>query len=112
MGNVATAQAWAAGMDNTLTQQTVIVIATWSIPGATLAADPQLARQLGDTIPGLELDAVAHLQEHAIEVELPFPARLAPQSKVVGIAIGAGDLATCGRFVEGLPGAAAAGDFQ
>ncbi len=91
----------------------------WSIPGATLAADPQLARQLVEAIPGLELDAAAHQQEHAIEVELPFLARLAPTAKVVGIAIGAGDLATCRQFADGLArvisrvsGAAAAGDLQ
>jgi AmmeMemoRadiSam system protein B len=74
----------------------------WSIPGATLPADPQLARQLVEAIPGLALDADAHSQEHAIEVELPFLARLAPQAKVVGIAIGTGDLAGCRRFAAGL----------
>src|SRR5262249_6364083 len=42
----------------------------WSIPGAQIAADPALARELVQAIPGLELDAAAHLQEHAIEVEL------------------------------------------
>ena len=75
---------------------------TWSIPGATIAADPALARQLAEAIPGLALDAAAHAQEHAIEVELPFLARLAPQSKVVGIALGGGDLARCRQFAEGL----------
>jgi AmmeMemoRadiSam system protein B len=76
--------------------------AAWSIPGATLAADPALARILADAIPGLELDAAAHAQEHAIEVELPLLARLAPQAKIVGIAIGAGDLARCRQFASGL----------
>jgi AmmeMemoRadiSam system protein B/AmmeMemoRadiSam system protein A len=74
----------------------------WSIPGATLPADPQLARQLVEAIPGLALDAAAHAQEHAIEVELPLLARLAPRAKVVGIAIGAADLAGCRRFAAGL----------
>src|SRR5207247_2374323 len=40
--------------------------------------------------------------EHAIEVELPFLAKLAPQTKVVGIAIGSGDLESCRRFADGL----------
>ncbi len=61
-----------------------------------------LARQLCQAIPGLEMDAAAHQREHAIEVELPLLARLAPESKVVGIAIGHGDLASCRRFAEGL----------
>ena len=56
--------------------------ATWSIPGATLASDPELARQLGRRrFPAWQLDAAAHAQEHAIEVELPFIARLAPQTE-------------------------------
>jgi AmmeMemoRadiSam system radical SAM enzyme/AmmeMemoRadiSam system protein B/AmmeMemoRadiSam system protein A len=76
--------------------------ATWSIPGATLASDPQLARQLCQAIDGLELDAAAHAQEHAIEVELPLLARLAPHCKVVGLALGATDLPRCRRFAAGL----------
>src|SRR5207253_1334271 len=46
--------------------------AAWSIPGAKLAADRELAAQLCQQTPGLQLDAAAHAQEHAIEVELPF----------------------------------------
>lgn len=75
---------------------------TWSIPGATLPSDPELARKLCEAIPGLQMDAAAHAQEHGIEVELPFIARLAPGTKVVGIAIGGGDLARCREFAEGL----------
>jgi AmmeMemoRadiSam system protein B len=74
----------------------------WSLPGATVPSDPELARALARSIPGLELDAAAHQQEHGVEVELPFLARLAPESRVVGIAIGHADLAGCRRFAEGL----------
>jgi AmmeMemoRadiSam system protein B/AmmeMemoRadiSam system protein A len=75
----------------------------WALPGgATVASDPELARALARAIPGLELDAAAHQREHAVEVELPFLARLAPESRVVGIAIGQGDLAACRRFADGL----------
>jgi AmmeMemoRadiSam system protein B len=75
---------------------------TWSIPGANMPAAPQLAQKLVDAIPGLTLDAAAHAQEHAIEVELPLLSRLSPQSSVVGIVIGAGDLARCRDFAAGL----------
>jgi AmmeMemoRadiSam system protein B len=75
---------------------------TWALPGTTVASDPELARQLAAAIPGLALDALAHQQEHAIEVELPFLARLAPETRVVGIALGHGDLESCRRFAEGL----------
>jgi len=74
----------------------------WSIPGAALAADRALANRLADAIPGLELDAAAHSQEHAIEVELPFLARLAPQSRVVGIALGMANWNRCQQFAAGL----------
>jgi AmmeMemoRadiSam system protein B/AmmeMemoRadiSam system radical SAM enzyme/AmmeMemoRadiSam system protein A len=77
---------------------------TWSLPGLTVAADVPLARQLCQAIPGLELDAAAHQREHAIEVELPLLARLAPEVKVVGIAIGHADLEGCRRFAQGLAG--------
>lgn len=76
--------------------------ATWSIPGANIASDPVLARRLCEAIPGLQLDAAAHAQEHGIEVELPFIARLAPQAKVVGITVGGGDLNRCREFAAGL----------
>jgi AmmeMemoRadiSam system protein B len=72
------------------------------LPGGSLAADPALARRLVDGIPGLKLDAAAHQQEHAIEVELPFLARLAPHSRVTGIAIGPAGLAGCREFAAGL----------
>ena len=74
----------------------------WSIPGATIPSDPAIARALTEAIPGLQLDAAAHLQEHAIEVELPFLARLAPQTRVVGITIGGGNWERCRQFAEGL----------
>jgi AmmeMemoRadiSam system radical SAM enzyme/AmmeMemoRadiSam system protein B/AmmeMemoRadiSam system protein A len=74
----------------------------WSIPGATLPADPGVARELAAAVAGLELDAAAHEQEHAIEVELPFLARLAPRARVVGLAVGGGDWEACRRFAAGL----------
>jgi AmmeMemoRadiSam system protein B/AmmeMemoRadiSam system protein A len=77
----------------------------WAIPGATVAGDPALARALAEAIPGLKLDAAAHRAEHAIEVELPFLARLAPETKVVGLAIGGGDWERCRAFATGLAGA-------
>jgi AmmeMemoRadiSam system radical SAM enzyme/AmmeMemoRadiSam system protein B/AmmeMemoRadiSam system protein A len=77
---------------------------TWAVPGARLESDVALARELCEAIPGLAMDSAAHQREHGIEVELPLLARLAPHTRVVGIAIGAGDLASCHRFAEGLAG--------
>ncbi|MEO1996885.1 MAG: AmmeMemoRadiSam system protein B, partial [Planctomycetaceae bacterium] len=74
----------------------------WSLPGREIAADTSLAKLLTDRIPGLQLDAAAHASEHAIEVELPLIAHLAPTARVVGIVIGQADLAECLKLGEQL----------
>ena len=74
----------------------------WAIPGRRSPRIPSLARALAAAIPGLQLDAAAHQHEHAIEVELPFLARLAPATRVVGLAIGGGDWEHCRQFAHGL----------
>jgi AmmeMemoRadiSam system protein B/AmmeMemoRadiSam system protein A len=75
---------------------------SWSLPGGAIASDPALARRLAAEVPGFQLDAAAHQQEHAIEVQLPILARLAPQARVVGITLGAGDLDRCRELATGL----------
>jgi len=60
----------------------------WLFPGGGLDSDPELASLLAEGVPGLELDAAAHRDEHAIEVQLPLLARLAPDLRVVGISVG------------------------
>jgi AmmeMemoRadiSam system radical SAM enzyme/AmmeMemoRadiSam system protein B/AmmeMemoRadiSam system protein A len=77
---------------------------TWALPGGEVQSDFMMARRLCQAIPGLEMDALAHQREHAIEVELPLLARLAPEARVTGIVIGHGDLVSCKRFAEGLAG--------
>jgi AmmeMemoRadiSam system protein B len=62
--------------------------ARWAFPDGEVASDPAMAIRLASAIDGLELDALPHRQEHAIEVQLPFLARLAPQTRVVGIVVG------------------------
>ncbi len=60
-----------------------------------MASDVQLAEHLVENIDGLLFDADAHAQEHAIEVELPLIHRLAPDTRIVGIAIGPATLEDC-----------------
>ncbi|MBI2218432.1 MAG: AmmeMemoRadiSam system radical SAM enzyme [Candidatus Rokubacteria bacterium] len=74
----------------------------WSIPGGSIPSDVALAHELAEAIPDLALDAVAHQREHAIEVQLPLIARLAPHARVVGIALGSGDLARLRQLATGL----------
>lgn len=75
---------------------------TWRMPFGEIDADMTLAKELSDAIDGLELDALAHQREHAIEVELPFLHRFAPESKVVGVAIGPATFEQCTAIAEGM----------
>ena len=72
----------------------------WKLPNGTLPSDPQFARTLADGIDHLESDPVAHRGEHAIEVALPMIARLAPKTKVVGIAMSGGAWEELEHFAE------------
>ncbi len=74
----------------------------WQIPGGEVPGDPELARRLAADVPGLQLDAAAHQQEHAIEVQLPLIARLAPQARVAGIVMAASDWQACHHFATAL----------
>lgn len=76
----------------------------WSIPGASIASNRELAVELTEHIEGLVFDEVPHRREHAIEVQLPLLARLAPDMRVVGITVGRCDLDDCHRFASGLVG--------
>jgi len=76
----------------------------WGLPGGEVRGDLELARQLADGVAELALDAEAHRLEHAIEVQLPLLARLAPQSRVVGVALHGGDLPRLERGAEQLAG--------
>jgi AmmeMemoRadiSam system protein B/AmmeMemoRadiSam system protein A len=70
----------------------------WLFPGGQLTSDPDLAARLADGVDGLELDAESHREEHAIEVQLPLLARLAPKLRVVGITVGDSSLPELLRF--------------
>jgi len=77
---------------------------SWVIPGRQIESDLELAQLLADSVPEFRLDAEAHRQEHAIEVQLAFLARLAPKTRVVGIAIHGGDFQRVARSAERLAG--------
>ncbi len=75
---------------------------TWHLPGRHVASDPELAASLAARVRGWQLDSAAHQQEHAIEVELPLIAHLAPEARVVGVALGPASWELCERFAEDL----------
>lgn len=74
----------------------------WKLPGREVMSDPELIEKLADKIDHLELDTSAHRAEHSIEVQLPILARLAPEARVVGIAMHGGGWEDYARFAEQL----------
>jgi AmmeMemoRadiSam system radical SAM enzyme/AmmeMemoRadiSam system protein B/AmmeMemoRadiSam system protein A len=60
---------------------------------AEIRGDVQLARELAERIPGMQLDAQAHAREHGIEVQMPLMKRFCPDAKLAAIAMHGGELA-------------------
>ena len=76
--------------------------AKWELSNGALSGDVELAQRLVDKIDGLELDASAHAQEHCIELALPLLRELSPDTKVVGVVMGSGNLKRCITFGQQL----------
>lgn len=60
----------------------------WLLPGAAMDVDAELAAALLAAEPALTADRVAHLQEHSLEVILPFLWAKNPKMRIVPIAVG------------------------
>jgi AmmeMemoRadiSam system protein B len=60
----------------------------WRTPLGDAPIDTELAMALGDACPLLREDAVAHSQEHSLEVQIPFLQVLAPGFSFVPVALG------------------------
>src|ERR1700760_2019414 len=60
----------------------------WRTPLGDAPIDPELAMALRDACPLLREDAVAHSQEHSLEVQIPFLQVLAPGFSFVPVALG------------------------
>lgn len=54
---------------------------------AAIEGNSNLANEISKHVTGMTLDAEAHRNEHGIEVQLPFLSKLAPQSRLTGIAM-------------------------
>lgn len=59
----------------------------WDIPGVALQVDDALATTLLEACPLLSADTEAHIQEHSLEVILPFLFQMNPETTIVPIAI-------------------------
>ena len=67
----------------------------WMFPGGSVDVDVELSERLAADVSGLELDDRPHREEHAIEVQLPIIARLAPETRIVAITVGRVELRHC-----------------
>ncbi len=60
---------------------------TWEIPTGSVEIDSALADSIIDRAPEVSEDSEAHMQEHSLEVQLPFIVHNAPGAKIVPIAM-------------------------
>ncbi len=67
----------------------ILSTGAWRTPLGDAPIDAALAGALQDACPLLREDAVAHSQEHSLEVQLPFLQLLAPGFSFVPLALGA-----------------------
>jgi MEMO1 family protein len=77
----------------------------WETPLGRAEIDTELARELMHACPALSEDEIAHRDEHALEVQLPFLQFLAPGFSFVPIALGTIDfdeLESLGRAIAGV----------
>ena len=62
----------------------------WRTPLADVAVDDDLTERILRLGPPFAADSRCHLGEHSLEVQLPFIARLAPDARIVALAVGTG----------------------
>lgn len=60
----------------------------WQLPGASVQVDSELVQALLAAEPALRADRAAHMQEHSLEVVLPFLWVKNPHVRIVPIAVG------------------------
>jgi AmmeMemoRadiSam system protein B len=67
----------------------------WLLPGGALTVATDLAEILRAHCPLAEFDHFAHLNEHCLEVQIPFLHALRPGIQILPIVVGFRDLETC-----------------
>jgi len=82
--------------------QAILSEGAFRTPLGDVPIDTQLALKLRKHCPALEEDAVAHKQEHSLEVELPFMQVLNPGFRFVPVAIGTHRLSDLQQTGEGI----------
>ena len=80
----------------------VMASGRWRYPGGELPIAQELARALLDSSEILSEDDLAHRYEHALEVQLPFLRRVAPQIGFVPVTLGRTSLDFCRAVGEAI----------
>ena len=66
----------------------IMVEGTWSTPLGEVEIDSELGKRILKSSPHLKPDHIAHLEEHSIEVQLPFLQYFKRDIKIVPIVLG------------------------
>ena len=74
---------------------------SWRLPGSTVPVDEALVDAIAQHC-DVQLDRAAHLQEHALEVHLPFALARQPQLRIAALCLSGLALAECRALGEGL----------
>lgn len=77
----------------------------WNIPGGAVPVNQELAQTLLDAAPELQADTDAHLQEHSLEVMLPFLVARQENLRIVPVAVaeqGLQKLLAVGKSMAGV----------
>ncbi len=67
----------------------------WEMPGGDITINESLANLLIEESKWLRADNQAHIQEHSVEVQLPFIQYVQPDVEFVPVVLGRADLETC-----------------
>lgn len=84
------------------TAASIMSVGRWRYPGGEVAIDGRLAEALRREVPRLQEDYLAHLREHALEVQLPFLHYLRADLEIVPITLMRTDLGFCREVGEGV----------
>src|SRR5579862_5168522 len=82
--------------------QAILSEGAWQTPLGLAQIDAQLAADLKDACPALVEDQVAHRDEHALEVQLPFLQTLVGDFRFVPIALGTHDYSALESLGEAI----------
>ena len=74
----------------------------WKTPLGEVEIDSELARKILEVSPPLEEDRVAHLEEHSIEVQLPFLQYFKKDVKIVPIVLAHATGTICKEIGKGI----------